>query len=123
MKYTPVQGETTVPLTRAISVKAEQVEFETQRQRDAMRMYGDNFDLITVQGKLEVTNFLDKTITLEITKTLSGEVKSTAPEATIEKLARGLRRVNAPSEMTWIIELKSEEHKEISYMYDVYVRR
>lgn len=123
LKYTPVQGETTVPITRAISVKAEQVEFEAERQRDAMRMYGDNFDLITVQGKLEVTNFLDKSITLEITKTLSGEVKSTAPEATIEKLARGLRRVNATSEMTWIIELKSEEHKEISYAYDVYVRR
>jgi len=123
LKYTPVQGETTVRITRAVSVKAEQVEFEKERKRDALRMYGDNFDLITVQGKLSVTNFLPKAITLEITKTLSGEVKSSEPEAKIEKLARGLRRVNTTAKLTWTIELKTDEHKEISYIYDVYVRR
>ncbi|MFC1675982.1 hypothetical protein ACFL3G_02835 [Planctomycetota bacterium] len=123
LKYTPVQGETTVRITRAVSVKAEQVEFEIERKRDALRMYGDHFDLITVQGKLSVTNFLPKPITLEITKTLSGEVKSSQPEARIEKLARGLRRVNTTAELTWAIELKTDEHKEIGYTYDVYVRR
>ena len=123
LKYTPVQGETTVRITRAVSVKAEQVEFEIERKRDAMRMYGDHFDLITVQGKLSVTNFLPKPITLEITKTLSGEVKSSQPEAKIEKLARGLRRVNTTAKLTWTIELKTDEHKEIGYTYDVYVRR
>jgi len=123
LKYTPVKSETTVPITRAVSVKAEQVEFETQRQRDAMRMYGDQFDLITIQGKLSVTNFLDKDITLEITKTLSGDVKSTAPEAKIEKLARGLLRVNGTAELTWTIDLEPGQDKEITYTYDVYVRR
>jgi hypothetical protein len=123
LKYTPVQGETTVRITRAVSVKAEQVEFEIERKRDALRMYGDHFDLITVQGKLSVTNFLPKPITLEITKTLSGEVKSSQPEAKIEKLARGLRRVNTTAKLTWTIKLKTDEHKEIGYTYDVYVRR
>lgn len=123
LKYTAVQGETTVRITRALSVKAEQVEFEIERKRDAMRMYGDNFDLITVQGKLSVANFLSKPIVLEITKTVSGQVKSSDPEAKIEKLARGLRRVNTTSKLTWTIELKSEEHREIGYTYDVYVRR
>ena len=123
LKYTPVQGETTVRITRAVGVKAEQVEFEIERKRDALRMYGDHFDLITVQGKLSVTNFLPKPITLEITKTLSGEVKSSQPEAKIEKLARGLRRVNTTAKLTWTIELKTDEHKEIGYTYDVYVRR
>ena len=123
LKYTPVQGETTVRITRAVSVKAEQVEFEIDRKRDALRMYGDHFDLITVQGKLSVTNFLPKPITLEITKTLSGETKSSQPEAKIEKLARGLRRVNTTAKLTWTIELKTDEHKGIGYTYDVYVRR
>jgi hypothetical protein len=123
LKYTPVQGETTVRITRAVSVKAEQVEFEIERKRDAMRMYGDNFDLITVQGKLSAANFLSKPIALEITKTVSGQVKSSDPEAKIEKLARGLRRVNTTSKLTWTIELKSDEHREIGYTYDVYVRR
>ncbi len=123
LNYTPVQGETTVRITQAVSVKAEQVEFEIERKRDAMRMYGSHFDLITVQGKLSVTNFLSKPIALEITKTLSGEVKSSDPETKIEKLARGLRRVNSTAKLTWTIELKTDEHREIDYTYDVYIRR
>lgn len=123
LKYTPVQGETTVRITHAVSVKAEQAEFEIDRKRDALRMYGNHFDLITIQGKLLVTNFLPKPITLEITKTLSGQVKTSQPEAKIEKLARGLRRMNETAKLTWTIELKTGKSKEIAYTYDVYVRR
>jgi len=123
LKYTPVQGESTVRITQAVSVKADQVEFEVERKRDALRMYGDHFDLITVQGKLSLTNFLPKPITLEITKTVSGQVKSSQPEAEIEKLARGLLRVNTTADLSWTIELEADEHKEIGYTYDVYVRR
>ena len=86
-------------------------------------MYGNHFDLITVQGKLSVTNLLQKAITLEITKTLSGEVKASMPQAKIEKMAQGLRRMNTMAKLTWTIELKTGEHKEIEYTYDVYVRR
>ncbi|MHC4150225.1 MAG: hypothetical protein ACYSR5_12175 [Planctomycetota bacterium] len=123
LKYTPVQGETTVRITHAVSVKAEQAEFEIDRKRDAMRMYGRHFDLITIQGKLSVTNFLPKPITLEITKTLSGQIKSSEPEGKIEKLARGLRRMNETAKLTWTIGLKSGKSKDIAYTYDVYVRR
>ena len=123
LNYTPVQGKSTVRITRAVSVKSEQVEFEIDRKRDTMRMYGDHFDLITIQGKLSATNFLPKQITLEITKTLSGEVKSSEPEAKIGKLAQGLHRMNSTAKLTWTLELKPDEHKEIGYTYDVYVRR
>jgi len=123
LKFTPVQGKTTVRITQAVSVSAEQTEFELDRKRDALTMYGNHFDLITVQGKLSVTNLLQKAITLEITKTLSGEVKSSQPEAKIEKMAQGLRRMNTMAKLTWTIELKTDEHKEIEYTYDVYVRR
>jgi hypothetical protein len=122
LNYTPVQGKTTVPITRAASVKAEQVEYETGRQREAMQMYGYSFDLITVQGKLEVVNFLDKPITLEISKTLSGDVKSSDPEAAIKKLARGLRRVNATSELTWTLDLATQESKNIHGTKDANIR-
>ena len=123
LKFTPVQGKTTVRITQAVSVSAEQTEFELDRKRDALTMYGNHFDLITVQGKLSVTNLLQKAITLEITKTLSGEVKASMPQAKIEKMAQGLRRMNTMAKLTWTIELKTGEHKEIEYTYDVYVRR
>jgi len=123
LNYTPVKGETTLKITQAVSVKAEQVELETDRKRDALQLYGDHFDLITVEGKLSVTNFQEKTITLEITKTLSGEVKSSQPEAEIETLARGLRQMNAVRKLTWTIELEPGQQKQLGYIYEVYVRR
>jgi hypothetical protein len=123
LNYTPTKGETTVKITQAVSVKAEQVELEIERKRDAARLYGHHYDLVTVEGKLSVRNFQAKAITLEITKTLSGEVKSSEPEAKIESLARGLRRMNAVRELTWKAELGPGERKELDYVYEVYVRR
>ena len=123
LKYTPAQGETTLRITRAMSVKAEQLELETERKRDAAQLYGRHYDLITVEGKLSVTNFQPKAITLEITKTLSGEVKSSQPKVKIEKQARGLRQMNAVLKLTWTIQLKPGEQKQLGYTYEVYVRR
>jgi hypothetical protein len=123
LNYTPIKGEATLKITQAVSVKAEQLELEIDRRREALRMYGDYFDLITVEGKLSITNFQDKAITLEIVKALSGEVKSSQPEAQIESLAKGLLRMNATRKLTWTIELQPGGRKELSYIYEVYVRR
>jgi hypothetical protein len=123
LEYTPTKAETTLKITQAVSVKAEQVELETDRKRDAARFYGYHYDLVTVEGKLSVTNFQDKAITLEITKNLSGEVKSSQPQAMIETLARGLRRMNAVRKLTWTIELEPGQQTQVSYIYEVYVRR
>lgn len=124
LNYTPVAGETTLRITQAVNVKAEQIELETDRKRDAAQLYGRHYDLVTVEGKLSVTNFQQKAITMEITKTtLSSEVKSSQPEAKTEKLARGLRLMNSVLKLTWTIELEPGERKQLSYVYDVYVRR
>jgi cell division inhibitor SulA len=123
LKYTPQKGKATLRITKAVSVKAEQTELETARKREAERLYGNYFDLITVEGKLSVNNLQQKAITLEITKTLSGEVKASEPKAAIEKQARGLRRMNGIVKLAWTIELGPGEHKDLSYKYEVYVRR
>jgi hypothetical protein len=123
LNYTPSAGETTLRITQAVSVKAEQLELETGRNRDATQLYGYHYDLVTVEGKLSVKNFQTKAITLEISKTLSGEVKSSQPEAKIESLARGLSRMNATRKLMWTIELGPGESKQLGYVYEVYVRR
>jgi len=41
----------------------------------------------------------------------------------IEKQARGLRRMNGEAKLTWTIDLGPGEHKNLSYTYEVYVRR
>ena len=123
LKYTPQKSKTTLRITKAVSVKAEQTELEIARKREAERFYGGYFDLITVEGKLSVRNFQQKAIALEITKTLSGEVKASEPTAAIEKQARGLRRMNGIVNLTWTVELDPGERKDLSYKYEVYIRR
>ena len=123
LRYTPPQAESTLKITRAVGVKAEQREFETDRKREAARMYGYSYDLITVRGELSIANFQDKTVDLEIVKNLSGEVKSTDPGAKVDKLAAGLRRMNGLLKLTWTIQLNPGQKKDVSYAYEVYVRR
>lgn len=123
LKYTPPGGTAILRITRAVGVKAEQIELETSRKREAIRMYGDTFDQITVRGDLSLLNTQNKAIKLEITKTLSGEVRSTDPAAKQEKLAKGLGRMNGLSKLTWTVELPPATEKQINYVYEVYVRR
>jgi hypothetical protein len=123
LKYTPQGGTAMLRITRAAGIKAEQAELETSRKREAIRLYGDTFDLITVRGDLSVLNTLNKAIALEITKTLSGEVQSTEPDAEQQKLAEGLGRMNGLSKLTWTIDLPPAAERKITYVYEVYVRR
>jgi hypothetical protein len=122
LNFTPVKDKGTVRITRAMNVKAEQIELEKERKRNAAQWYNTNWDLVTVEGKLSVTNYKDEPITLEVTKSLSGEVKAMQPEAKLEKLAKSLRMVNANIRLTWTIELGPGEQKEMGYTYEVYVR-
>jgi len=122
LSYTPVGGETTLRITQAVSVKAERTEIETLRERNAVQFYGRAYDLVSVEGKMSVKNFQAKSITLEITKGVSGEVKSSTPKAEIEKIASGLRGVNPSNVLTWTLELEPGQTAEITYAYDVYVR-
>ena len=121
--YTPVGGESTLKITVAVDVKADQAEFERDRQRDALSFRGWSYDRVTVDGKLSVHNLKPDTVTIETTKLLSGEVQSTEPQATIDKLAGGLRSVNPQCRLRWKVTLEPGKEQQITYSYKVLVRR
>jgi len=123
LNYTASKAESVVRITQAVSVRAEQTEFETKRERAAVALYGDSFDRVTIEGTLAVTNYKDEAISIEITKTLSGEVKSTSPKATDKTLARGLRAMNPTHELEWSILLDAGESREVTYAYEALIRR
>jgi len=124
LDYTAVGAQGTVTITRALSVKAEQTELEIEREQEAIKMRsGYYYDRVTLQGTLVITNFQEKAIPLEITKTLSGDVKSTSLAAKDITLARGIQRVNPVHQLTWKLDLKPGESKEITYTYQALIRR
>ena len=123
LNYTPPQAQATVRITQAVSVRAEQNEVEVEREREAIRMYGYSFDRVAIQGTLRVTNYKQETISLEITKTISGDLKTTTPTAEDVTLARGLARMNPVHRLTWTLDLAPEQQQEITYTYDALIRR
>lgn len=123
LAYTPVGAQATLKITIAVDVKADQAEFERTRQRDALVSQGWSYDRVTVDGKLSVHDLKPDSVTVEITKLLSGEVQASKPEAGIEKLAAGLRSVNPLSRLRWTLTLKPGEEQQITYTYQVLVRR
>lgn len=120
--YASPGGKTTVRITQAVDVKAEQAEYEVERQRNAANFYGYSYDLVTVRGELKATNFKDKEITLTITKNLSGEVLKSTPEAKVQQLAKGLKKVNPHCQLTWELPIKERNKLAVEYGYKVYVR-
>ncbi len=124
VNFTPQKASTDLKITQAASITAEQNEYETKRQRAAAQFYGRNYDLVTVSGKLQVTNYKSESASIRITKKLSGEILDRDGEPEETKLAKGLRSVNPESQLIWIVDVKPAKDNaiELNYTYQVYVR-
>ena len=120
--FTAPGAETTVRINRAVSLAADEAEFEVERERNATRLYGYTYDLVTVRGELKLRSHLNKKARVEVTKELSGEVVETAPEAKDIPTAKGLRRVNTRHRLVWDIEIEPGKDAALTYTYKVYVR-
>ena len=123
--YTPATGRTELRITQAISIHAEENEYEITRKRNAARFYGSDYDLVTVRGELAVTNYKSQAVRVKITKTLTGQATEEVDgEPEIAKLARGLRRVNPRSQLIWHVDVKPGQDNTVTlhYTYEVYVR-
>jgi hypothetical protein len=123
LRYTAPKAETVVRITQAVGVKAEQAEVVDSRKRDAVELYNSSFDLVTIKGTMKITNYTDEQVSVEVTKTLSGDVKATTPRAKDVTLARNLNAINSVHELTWKIGLGSGDSKEITYTYQALIRR
>ena len=120
--YTSPGNKTMVRITRAVDVKAEQTEYETQRQRNAVRLYGSDYDLVTLKGALHIVNYANKNVVLTITKNLSGELIRSTPVAKVEQSAKGLRKANPRNVLQWELPVNARGNLDIEYEYRVYVR-
>lgn len=122
LAYTPVEGKQTLRITQAVGLKAEQAEFELERERGVTRNYGYSYDKVKLEGQLVITSYKSQTVKLKITKTLSGEVLSHNPEAEVRKLGTGLQKMNPTNKLSWTTDIDPGETKELQYTYEVLIR-
>jgi len=124
LPFTPPAGTSRLPITQAVSIKAEQGEFEIERRRDATRFHSNSYDEVVIEGTLTLTNFKSEAVTVEVTKTLSGEVTSTDGAPEVVRLAQGMRRVNPRSRLTWTVTVPADPQqvRTLKYQYRFYTR-
>ena len=120
--YTSKGASVNLKLTVAADILTSRRELEAGRQRD-VTVYRHSYDLVTVLGELKVKNNKDKAVTLDIRKSLTGEVLEAGGGGLVEKAAEGLksRAVNPNSRITWEIPLEPGRELTLSYKYKIYV--
>lgn len=122
LNYTPKGAKSNVKITVAPDIKVKRVENEKERKNNALQKYGYSYDLVTVDGKLTLKNFKNQSVTMDITKKISGEIVSVSDNGKVEKLAEALKSLNPSSRITWEFPLKDGEEKNITYSYKIYIR-
>lgn len=122
--YTPTGGTTELKVTEALNVKATMQEREISRQRNAASFYGHPYDLVTIEGELEMTNFKSEPVTVRVSKLLTGSVPNKPDQAEMVQLPVGLRGINGRVKLTWRVEVapRGKQAMKLIYRYDVYVR-
>jgi len=120
IEYTPKGTETNLRLTVATDVQSDRHEYEVERQRGVM-LNRRSFDLVTVQGELYIKNCKAKDVTMELKKSLTGDVIEVSHDGKTARVAEGLRGVNYNSVILWEIPLEAGEEVTVTYKYEVYV--
>ncbi|MBN1124745.1 MAG: hypothetical protein JXA82_07050 [Sedimentisphaerales bacterium] len=87
-KYTAIGASGDVELTSAVDISVKKLDEETERTPSAMRWNNSDYARSDLHGQITLTNHKDKTITLEVTRSVLGHIDSATQEGTIEHLGR-----------------------------------
>jgi hypothetical protein len=113
--------ETSVRVTKALSIRTRQTEREEEGQRDLVFIGGRQFRKATVAGELAVNNHRQEDVKLVIRRCFSGEMVSADGEPKKTLREEGAYSVNARNELNWTLPLKPGEAKTLKYRYTVLV--
>lgn len=122
LNYCAAGGEGRVKITKALDIRAEQEEREQERQHDARTFNGDRYDRVTVAGTLSLRNFKREAVTVEISRTVTGEFAASSTRCEAVKRAEAVRAVNPTTDLRWTVTVPAGGTLDITYSYVVYVR-
>ena len=121
--YTSVGAETTVKMTKAMDVRAEDFEEEIARVVLEQPIRGSWYDVVTLKGTLSITNRKSEAVELKITKELTGEMVSSDGGPKVRTITRGLRAVNPRQMLEWTVRIPAGESRTLTYTYKVHLAR
>ncbi len=116
-------GETTLRVTKALSVQTRSIELEREGSREIVYVGADDFWRTEVDGELVVRNYRTEPVTLEIRRRFSGELIQSSETAETRLLEEGVATVNRRSELVWRTTLEAGEEHTWTYRYRVLVNK
>ena len=126
ISYTAAGADTTVQLTKALDLVGDAIEYradDARSSREEVRLFGYSYEVVTVNGKLELANRSGRVAPMRIEKLISGDIVSTTEEPQVKGRARGIGQINAERELVWEFELEPGKTWSADYQYRVMIRR
>ena len=114
--------ETTLHVTKALSVRTRSVEQEVKGERELVYVGGHQYRKTTVEGELRANNHRKEAISLVIRRRFSGDLVSADQKPKSTLLEEGVYSVNKRNQLTWSLTLKPGEEVKLVYRYTVLVR-
>jgi hypothetical protein len=113
--------ETTLRITKALSLRTRSTEHEEPGEREVIRYGGQNFRRTTVTGELLLCNHRKEAVSLVIRRQFSGDLLEADGEPEKSLREEGVYSVNPRHELVWKIALEPGVERTLRYRYDVLV--
>ena len=114
--------ETTLQITRALSLRTHHVEYEEPDTRELVRIGGDAYRQATVRGLVRANNHRKEPITLVIQRQFSGDLVAADGDPEVDLLEEGVYSINKRNRLAWEVPLAPGAEVEYTYRYQVLVR-
>jgi hypothetical protein len=113
--------ETTLHITKALSIRTHHAENEESGNRDIVYIGGTPYRKVAVKGGLVVNNHRNEPVSMVIRRQFSGDLLSAdgSPKSVLRE--EGVYSVNKRNELLWTFDLKPGEEKTLAYRYSVLV--
>jgi hypothetical protein len=143
--YTAIGASSDVELTAAVDISVEKLDKETDRIPDAIKWDGYSYARSNLTGTITLTNRRSDTVSLEIRRSILGQIDSASHEGSIEHLGRHeggwmdpnslpfwwswynwpywWYHFNAVGRVSWECELESGKTVELEYNWHYFWRR
>jgi hypothetical protein len=88
MTYTAVSASSDLELTAAVDIAVEKIDKETERIPDAVKWDNYTYARSNLTGTISLTNHRSNIVSLEIRRSVLGQIESVSHEGSIEHLGR-----------------------------------
>ena len=122
ISYFVNSGEnTTVRITKSLSIRTHHVENEERGQRDVIYIGGRRFREVKVSGRLRVSNHRNERVSMVIRRRFSGDLIEATDRPKTELLEEGAYSINKRNQLVWDLKLGPGQEKKLTYRYTVLV--